>query len=312
MLKQYHHMEFDQTDLLIKKKQDQNLFVSLVLPTLNEANTIGHIVGYILKNLTNKNGLIDEIIVIDGGSTDGTADVAQSEGAKVYDLSEVVSEVDGNGKGIALWKSQFVTKGDILLFIDSDIIDFDKRFVNGLLGPLLNDKSIDFVKAFYKRPLCIGSERYENYGGRVTEILVRPLLSSLVPDLAQVFQPLAGEYAIRRSIADQLPFWSGYGIEVGLLMDFFSMFGLSSLAQVDMENRHHRNRSVHELGRMAFSVLQVVMNRCERMGIMTFDTEPFNTLIGLNGNREECYTFNDIELPPRNDMRERELTNAGT
>ncbi len=303
-------MEFDQTDLLVQKKQHQNLSISLVLPTLNEVNTIGTIVGYIFKNLIDANGLIDEIVVIDGGSTDGTADVAKAEGANVYDLSEVVSEVGGNGKGIALWKSQFVTKGDILLFIDSDILDFDKRFVNGLLGPLLNDKSIDFVKAFYKRPLCIGSEKYENYGGRVTEILVRPLLSSLIPDLAQIFQPLAGEYAIRRSIADQLPFWSGYGVEVGLLMDFFSMFGLSSLAQVDMEIRHQRNRSVQELGRMAFSILQVIMINCERMGNMTFNTVPLNTLIGLNENGEEYYTFNDIELPSRCDLRESELTNA--
>lgn len=312
MLKQFHHLDFKETDVLVRQKLQKNIAVSVVIPALNEAKTIGTIVSYIKEHFTGNTPLIDEIIVIDSNSSDGTAHIAKKAGASVYNINEIVTNVKVKGKGVALWKSQFITNGDILLFIDSDILDFDKRFIRGLLGPLLADENILFTKAFYKRPLYIGPERYENYGGRVTEILVRPFLSALVPLLAQVMQPLAGEYAIRRSVADQLPFWSGYGVEIGLLLDIFTTFGLHSIAQVDMEDRHHRNRSVLELSNMSFEILQVMLKKFEKMGLMTVNTPLGQVLKCMSSNDAAVHTFNDSELPPKCELTERNFADAIT
>ena len=310
MLKQFHHQDFEDTDTLVKHKQQKGIAVSVVLPALNEEKTIGTIVSYIKEHFTGETPLVDEIIVIDGNSSDGTVQIAKSSGALVYNINEIVSNVQAQGKGAALWKSQFITKGDILLFIDSDILDFDKRFISGLLGPLLIDEEVMFAKAFYKRPFYIGSERYENFGGRVTEILVRPFLSVMSPELAEVNQPLAGEYAIRRAVADQLSFWSGYGVEIGLLLDIFTTYGLQSIAQVDMEDRHHRNRNVLELSKMAFGILQVMLKKFERMGIMTVNTPLGQNLQGLSSDNNAINAFDECELPPKCELAEREFADA--
>jgi glucosyl-3-phosphoglycerate synthase len=310
VLKQFHHLDFKETDVLVRQKLQKGITISVVLPALNEAKTIGSIVSYIREHFTGNTPLVDEIIVIDGNSTDGTVRIANGAGAIVYNINEIVSEVQSKGKGVALWKSQFITKGDILLFIDSDILDFDKRFVSGLLGPLLANEEVLFTKAFYKRPLYIGSERYENYGGRVTEILVKPFLSALAPELAHVLQPLAGEYAIRRSAADQLPFWSGYGVEIGLLLDIFTTFGLQSIAQVDMEDRHHRNKSVLELSKMSFGILQVMLKKFEIMGVLTINTPLGQALQGSSSKDATVHTFDDFELPPKCELTERNFTDA--
>ncbi len=295
----FHHAEFSNIELLIHKKAQKKNSISVVIPALNEADTIGTIVSYISENFVEKTSLIDEIIVMDGNSSDGTSEISLNAGAIVYNIDEVMPKVKSTGKGTALWKSQFVAKGDILLFIDSDILDFDKRFILGLLGPLLIYDSFDFVKAYYKRPLLIGDGKFENYGGRVTEILVKPFLSACMPELTQIIQPLAGEYAIKKEIANKLPFWTGYGVEIGLLIDLFNNFGLSRSAQVDMEDRNHRNRNVLELGKMAFGILQVMLIKFERMGIMTFNKGIGDTLSSLHGQDRELYAFNDEELPPK-------------
>ena len=310
MLKQFHYQDFKNTDTLVKHKQQKGIAVSVVLPALNEEKTIGTIVSYIKEHFTGDTPLVDEIIVIDGNSSDGTVQIAKCSGALVYNINEIVSNVQAQGKGVALWKSQFITKGDILLFIDSDILDFDKRFISGLLGPLLIDEEVMFAKAFYKRPFCIGSERYENFGGRVTEILVRPFLSVMSPELAEVIQPLAGEYAIRRAVADQLSFWSGYGVEIGLLLDIFTTYGLQSIAQVDMEDRHHRNRNVMELSKMAFGILHVMLKKFERMGIMTINTPLGQKLQGMSSEDDANHTLVESELPPKCELAEREFADA--
>jgi len=307
--RQFHHREFESTDALIRKKTENGNTISVVLPTLNEAATIGTIVSYIRTHLTNIHCLVDEIIVIDGNSEDETVEIAAREGASVYHIDEIVPDIKIAGKGTALWKSQFVTHGDILVFIDTDIFDFDKRFINGLVGPLLFDNTIQFTKAFYKRPLFLGTGRYDNYGGRVTEILVRPFLSAMLPELSCVIQPLAGEYAIRRTLAENLPFWSGYGVEIGMLLDIFLECGLDAIAQVDMDDRHHRNRSVIELSTMSFGILHVMLQKFERMGKMSVSMPLYQTLQGISDS-SSSQVFHDIELKSRNLFTKKEVSDG--
>ena len=305
----YHHRDFESTDTLVRKKTELGLTVSVVLPSLNEAMTIGAIVSYIREHFTGTHLLVDEIVVIDGNSEDDTVAIASREGATVYRIDEIVPDVQTHGKGVALWKAQFVTQGDILIFIDTDIFDFDKRFINGLLGPLFYDNAVMFTKAFYKRPLYLGAGRYENYGGRVTEILVRPFLSAVLPQLAGVVQPLAGEYAIRRTVAETLPFWSGYGIEIGLLLDIFLHCGYDSIAQVDMDERHHRNRSVLELSKMSFGIMHVMLIKFSRMGKMTVNMPLYQVLQGIS-EESQSQVFEDVELMPKCEFTKKEVSDA--
>jgi len=242
--------------------------------------------------------IVDEIVVMDGFSNDSTVKEACKAGASVYTPDSAGPKVNCSGKGVALWKSQFITSGDILIFIDSDIIDFDERFICGLLGPLLMYQEYDFVKAFYKRPLLLGSGVYENHGGRVTEILVRPLLSAFIPELACFNQPLAGEYAIKRSLLETLPVFSGYGVEIGLLMDIYFSQGLSRVAQVDMGQRWHRNRTVAELSKMSFALLKVMISRMQKHGLVSWKNVSDFLIIaeGSSYSKEVC---EESELSPR-------------
>jgi len=273
----------------------------VVIPALNEEKTIGTIVSRIHQKMMEEIAIVDEIVVMDGFSSDNTVEEACKAGASVYTADSVGPKVNCSGKGVALWKSQFVTSGDILIFIDSDIIDFDERFICGLLGPFLICQEFDFVKAFYKRPLLLGSGVYENQGGRVSEILVRPLLSAFIPELACFNQPLAGEYAIRRSLLEVLPVFSGYGVEIGLLMDIYFTQGLSRVAQVDMEQRWHRNRTVAELSKMSFAILQVIVNRMQKHGLASWKSFSDSLIVaeGLSYSKEVC---EESELSPKIDF----------
>jgi glucosyl-3-phosphoglycerate synthase len=301
MIRTFHNSNFlPKHDLLAVKKQ-KGISVSVVIPALNEAATIGSIVACIQNNFVEQTPLVDEIIVIDGASKDQTQEEARKAGALVYTIDEAGPSVVQTGKGVALWKSQFVTKGDILLFIDSDILDFNERFVYGLLGPLLLYDEIDFVKAFYKRPLAVGDGVFENNGGRVTEILVRPFLCAFIPQLAYLCQPLAGEYAIRRKLMETLPCWSGYGVEIGLLLDIYFSHGISGIAQVDMESRHHRNRSVSELSKMAFGILQVMLSRLEKQELIACK-QVFKEMISANGLVFEGTVCDETELPSKDQL----------
>lgn len=264
--------------------------VSVVLPARDEARTVGSIVRRLRRELIRATPLVDEIVVIDSGSHDLTSTVARHAGATVVSQKDIlVTMGDRPGKGEALWKSLFVTRGDVVAFIDADLRDFDPQFVVGLLGPLLTDPQVAFVKGFYDRPLRVGEAVLPAGGGRVTELLARPLLNLHYPELAGVVQPLAGEYAVRRSLLDRLPFVSGYGVEIAMLVDVLEMAGLDAIAQVDLGRRMHRNSDDAALGRMAAQVYLALASRLQRYGraLMTTEPSPLLTQFTRSGNSFE-------------------------
>ena len=206
--------------------------------------------------------LVDELVVIDSGSTDRTDAVARAAGARVVHVDDVLPAVPAvRGKGDALWRSLAATSGDVVVFVDADLLSFDPSYVTGLLGPLLTDPEISFVKAAYDRPLVNGSVSHPSGGGRVTEMVARPLLNLHWPQLAGFVQPLAGEYAARRTLLEQLPFATGYGVELAMLIDTERRLGLDAMAQVDLGSRRHRNHDDQRLGRMAAEIWQAALAR---------------------------------------------------
>jgi glucosyl-3-phosphoglycerate synthase len=232
--------------------------VSVVLPALDEQATVGRIVERIRRDLVERHPLVDELVVMDSGSTDATIEVAAAAGATVVRREDVLPDLPPRpGKGEVLWRSLAATTGDVVAFVDSDLRDFSSAFVTGLLGPLLTDASVQFVKATYDRPLQTETALVPAGGGRVTELVARPLLAMYWPALTGFVQPLGGEYAARRSLLENLCFPCGYGVEFGLLVDTFARVGLDAMAQVDLSRRKHRNSDLHKLGRMAIEILQV-------------------------------------------------------
>jgi glucosyl-3-phosphoglycerate synthase len=231
---------------------------SVCVPAKDEAGTIGPIVAAIVAELVEARPLVDEVVVVDDGSTDGTAAVAAAAGAVVVRAGDVLPEVGpGTGKGEALWKSLAASSGDLVAWCDADIVDFDPRFVVGLLGPLLLHRQLGFVKGCYERP--VGGVAAE--GGRVTELVARPLIALLLPELGAFAQPLSGEYAGRRDVLERLPFTQGYGVDLGLLADAFAVLGPEGTAQVDLGVRTHRNRPLLDLAPTAVAVLHEGLDR---------------------------------------------------
>jgi len=258
---------FSNTKKLVELKRKQKLTISLVIPTYNEELRIGKIITVLKEKLLNKYRLLDEIVVVDSGSTDKTVKIAKKAGATVYLASEILKRKgDYKGKGENLWKSLFVTKGDIICWIDGDIKNIHPRFVYGLVGPLLTNKNIYFTKAFYQRPMKNGNGTAPLGGGRTTELCFRPLINMFFPLLSGFIQPLSGEYAGRRKRLERLPFFTGYGVETGLLIDIQKKYGLKSIAQVDLVSRMHKNQSLSELSKQAFAVLQVISKRANTLG----------------------------------------------
>lgn len=261
----FHRQGFTNLERLCERKQAQNLTISLALPALNEEATIGNVIDTLQKSLVKEFPLLDEIVVMDSDSTDRTREIAKDFGVPVYIHQHLLPEYGSRpGKGEALWKSLYVTSGDIILWVDTDIVNIHPRFVYNLAGPLLSDPDIMFVKGFYRRPLRIGEKIQAGGGGRVTELTARPLLNLFYPELSGIVQPLSGEYGGRRSVLEQLTFFSGYGVEIGLLIDTFEKFGLDAIAQVDLQERVHHNQPLAALSKMSFAIIQAVIRKLEK------------------------------------------------
>ncbi len=254
---------------LLASKERSGATISVVLPALDEERTVGAIVEVIRGAFVDALPLVDEVVVVDSGSTDRTASVAAAAGARVVHVDDVLPEYGHvPGKGEALWKSLFVTDGDLLVFLDSDVQGFDPCFVVGLLGPLLTDPTVGYVKGLYDRPLATADGLIASGGGRVTELTARPLLGALWPHLSGFVQPLSGEYAGRRSLLERVPFVSHYGVELGLLIDLAELAGVDALAQVDLGVRRHPHQTDAALGRMAGQILQTALARCPSLQVL--------------------------------------------
>jgi glucosyl-3-phosphoglycerate synthase len=298
MIREFNYKDFLPLEALAEKKRSSGFSISLVIPTLNEGATVGSIITTARQALIEEVELLDEIIVMDSCSTDATQEVAEKAGATVYPVDEVAPEFDiPPGKGGALWKSQFAVKGDIVICVDADIKNFQPHFIFGLIGPFFVDPNIIFAKSYYKRPLLLDHKAYENYGGRVTEILVRPLLAAFMPELARIHQPLSGEYAFRRVPVRSIPFSSGYGVEIGMIFDIYRTFGLDRVVQVDMGTRCHRNRTVKELGKMSLGIIQTMARQLEREQKLTVHAPVNDIMISQAEHGIEKTVVREIEIP---------------
>ena len=299
----FHHSEFSDLRRLVQLKEKQGLTVSLVLPTLNEEETIGPIVRRSIRDMVGRIPLLDEIVVIDSASTDRTREIAEAEGARVIQHHDVLSRYGSfRGKGEALWKSLFETTGDIVVWADTDVRNWHPRMVYGTLGPLLHEPRLQYVKGYYQRPIVEGGVLREGGGGRVTELVARPLINLFYPELSGFIQPLAGEYAGRRSILEQLPFFTGYAVEIGHLIDIADRVGLEGLGQVDLDRRVHRNQELEGLSRMSFVILQAVMKRLEERRKARLFAELGSTMKLPRSGRGrlslEVIELADMERPP--------------
>ncbi|HUE25292.1 MAG TPA: glucosyl-3-phosphoglycerate synthase [Solirubrobacteraceae bacterium] len=254
------HAEFPAERLAAERQAT----VSICLPARNEARTIGPILEQLLP--LRQLGVVDQVAVLDN-STDGTAEIARGLGAEVHDQEQLMPELGPVlGKGDAMWRALPVLNGELICFLDADSERLGPHFVCGLLGPLLLREEISLVKGFYRRPFRVGETVFPDGGGRVTELTARPLLNLFYPDLAGIEQPLAGELAARRELLERLPFVTGYGVDIALLLDAYREVGLDAIAQVDLEVRQNAHQPLRDLGPMAYSVLHAVALRLEREG----------------------------------------------
>ncbi len=275
----FHHSQFWDILQLVKRKEEQGITISLCIPTLNEERTIGKEIIIFKSELMARYPLLDEIAVIDSGSSDQTREVAASFGADVYLAKDILTEMgEKRGKGENLWKAIYQLKGDIIVYIDADIKNIHPRFVYGLIAPLLYRPEIKYVKAFYERPLASSQGVRPSGGGRVTEILIRPLFSLFFPELTAMIQPLSGEYAVRREVLERIPFPIGYGVETSHLIDVYRQWGLEAFGQTDLDQRVHRNQPTRALAKMSFGILHTFLSRTESLGIVTELPELSHTL----------------------------------
>jgi glucosyl-3-phosphoglycerate synthase len=283
----WHHSRFQDIGRLVSLKEKKGLKISLAFPTLNEESTIGKEILVIRTELMDRHPLLDEIAVIDSSSQDNTRKVAERFGARVFTSKTILPKYGTyRGKGENLWKSLYVLEGDIIVWVDADISNIAPKFVYGLIGPLLEDDRIGYVKAFYERPIRSSGGIAPSGGGRVTEILVRPIFSLFYPELARFVQPLSGEYAGRRTLMEKLPFSVGYGVELGHLIDIFHITGIDALAQVDLDMRIHRNQTTASLGKMAFGILHTFLSRGKKYGIFELLQALGNQHIALETERD--------------------------
>jgi glucosyl-3-phosphoglycerate synthase len=288
MLRSFHHSEFPAARLVEAKRGRR---VSVCLPARNEAATVGRVVEVLRAELMERHCLVDELVVIDDGSTDATADVARAAGAEVVTAADILPDYGGEGgKGQAMWKAVHVTSGDVIAFCDADIANFGPEFVTGTVGPVLTRDDVALAKAFYHRPL----DGRRGEGGRVTELVARPIISLLFPHLAPLVQPLSGEYAGRRDVLEQVPFVGGYGVDLGLLIDIAGVYGSTSIVQCDLGERVHRNRPLSDLGPQAMAILQLALSRA---GCLADEgIKPWRAMLFRPG--EEPAPVELVERPP--------------
>jgi glucosyl-3-phosphoglycerate synthase len=273
--------------------------VSICLPARNEAGTIGPILEQLMPLIGR--GVVDQVVVVDD-SSDGTADIARGLGAEVHDQFALAPELGPVlGKGDAMWRSLRVLRGEVICFLDADSQEFGSHFACGLLGPLLCESRIAFVKGFYRRPFRVGDTTLPDGGGRVTELCARPLMNLFYPELAAIEQPLAGEVAARRELLERLPFVTGYGVDIALLLDAYDLAGLDALAQVDLDVRQNAHQPLRDLGPMAYAVLQAVGARLEREGRLRGPLPGTFLVPGAEG--PHLRASHPVQRPPLADLR---------
>lgn len=291
----YHAEEFADLSRLIDWKRQQGLTVSLGLPALNEGETIGEVIRTFRDVLLRDTPLLDEIVLIDSGSTDGTVEIARGLDVPVYRHQDILPGCGALcGKGEALWKSLHVLHGDLVVWVDTDLRNPDPAFVYGLVGPLLAQPRLNYVKGYYARPLRVGDGFDETGGGRVTELTARPLLNLFFPELAGFIQPLAGQNAGRRAALERVPFFSGFGVETGLLIDLVEACGLPAVAQVNLGTVIHRNKPLKSLSTMSFNIMQAIVKRLEARGTLQ-SAEGFNKTMKLVGAGQDRLGLDDHE-----------------
>jgi nucleotide-binding universal stress UspA family protein len=301
----FHAHEFTDIGKLVALKERQGLTISVGLPALNEEKTIGTVIKRVKTALMDRVPLIDQLVVIDSDSEDRTAEIAADLGVPVHRHPEILPQSGSHvGKGEALWKSLHVLDGDIVAWIDTDISNIQPRFVFGLLGPLLREPRINYVKGFYQRPIREGGTLHAEGGGRVTELMARPLINLFFPELSGMIQPLSGEYAGRRSLLEQLPFFTGYAVEIGLLIDILELDGLPGIGQVDLERRIHRNQPLPNLSQMAYIILQGAIRKLEERHRIELLTEVGRGMKLINTGKDhfnlEVREIGDEIRPPIN------------
>jgi len=306
----FHYAQFQDIGQLVDLKEQKGLKISLCLPTLNEEKTIAKEIVIMNSELMTRYPLLDEIIVIDSGSEDRTVEIAAEFGAAVYAADDILPGLEKyRGKGENLWKALYVTRGDIIVYLDADIKNIHHRFAYGLLGPLLTNDTIKYSKGFYDRPIATGKNKIRpTGGGRVTELVIRPLFSLFFPELTQILQPLSGEYAGFRELFEKVPFPIGYGIETSLIMDICENWSLDVIAQVDLEKRVHRNQDTRALGKMAFVIMETFLKRLEKLGRIELKKELLLQMIqyNLSGDDYEAdiLDWKALERPPMIDIPE--------
>ncbi|HET6744626.1 MAG TPA: glucosyl-3-phosphoglycerate synthase [Candidatus Limnocylindria bacterium] len=299
----WHASEFRDIRRLVELKEKRGLTVSVGLPALNEEKTIGLVIKRVRAALMERMPLIDQMVVIDSDSEDRTFEIASELGVPVFRHREILPEL-GNftGKGEALWKSLHVLDGDIVAWIDTDISNIQPRFVYGLLGPLLREPRVHYVKGFYQRPIREGDKLISEGGGRVTELMARPLINLFFPELSGIIQPLAGEYAGRRALLESVPFYTGYSVEIGLLIDILDSAGLSAIGQVDLERRIHRNQPLGNLSQMSYVILQGAIRKLEERHRIELLTEVGRGMKLINQEKDrfnlEVREIGDALRPP--------------
>lgn len=303
----FHSSEFSDLASLMALKEKQGVTISVGLPALNEEETIGNVITTLRQALMIDCPLVDEIVLIDSNSTDNTVPIAESLGVPVYKHPDILPEMGSfRGKGEALWKSLQVLRGDLICWVDTDITNIHPRFVYGLIGPLLRRPNIQYIKGFYQRPIQIDGKVHPIGGGRVTELVARPLLNLFYAELSGIIQPLSGEYAGRRAALENVPFFSGYGVETGLLIDLHERFGLDAIAQVDLEERVHYNQALTDLSKMSFAIQQVFISRLEkRYGIQLLDKANRSMKMIIQEPERfalEIAAIGDMERPPMIDV----------